>query len=74
MSKRAIARRVFITIGVFELLLFVMSGATNSTAGVVGAMFTFIGATNFCTQCPLLSAFKRMFNRSKWNKIPTRKL
>ncbi len=74
MSKRAIARRVFITIGVVELLLFIVTGFANSTAAVVGVMFLFIGATNFCTQCPLLSAFKRMFNRSKWNKIPTQKI
>ena len=74
MSKRAIARRVFITIGVVELLLFLVSGLTNSTAGVVGMMFIFIGATNFCLQCPLLSVFKRIFDRSKWNKIPTQKL
>jgi len=74
MSKRTIARRVFITIGVVELLLFAVTGLTNSTAGVSGIMFLFIGATNFCSQCPLLSAFKRMFNRSKWNKIPTHKL
>lgn len=74
MSKRAIARRVFITIGIVELLLFVISGLSNSTAAIVGMMFIFVGATNFCTQCPLLSAFKRMFNRSKWNKIPTDKL
>lgn len=74
MSKRAMARRIFMTIGIVELLLFVVSGLTNSTAGVVGMLLLFIGATNFCTQCPLLSAFKRMFNRSKWNSIPTKKI
>jgi hypothetical protein len=74
MSKRAIARRVFITIGVVELLLFSVTGFKNSTAGIAGMMFLFIGATNFCSQCPLISALKRMFNRSTWNKVPTQKL
>ncbi|MDP1676818.1 MAG: hypothetical protein Q8L88_08095 [Bacteroidota bacterium] len=74
MSKRAMARRVFFTIGIVELLLFAVTGLANSSAGVVGVMFLFIGATNFCSQCPLLSAFKRMFNKSKWNKVSTQKL
>ncbi len=74
MSKRAIARRAFITIGVIELLLFIAAGLNNSATAFAGMVLLFIGATNFCTQCPLLSAFKRMFNRSKWNKIPKQKL
>lgn len=74
MTKRTIVQRVFITIGVAGLLLFVVSGLNNSTASVMGGLFLFIGGTNFFSQCPLLSAAARIFNRKHWNTIRTQTL
>lgn len=74
MTKRVIARKVFVIIGAVELLLFVVSGLNNSTAGGVGGFFLFVGGTNFFVQCPLLSAVTRMFKRKQWNRIHTQKM
>ncbi|NUN71090.1 MAG: hypothetical protein HUU02_15420, partial [Bacteroidetes bacterium] len=40
----------------------------------VAGMSVFVAATNFCTQCPLLSAVRRMLSRKRTAVIDTKKI
>lgn len=40
----------------------------------VAGMSIFVAATNFCTQCPLLSAVRRMLSRKRNTVIATKKI
>jgi len=74
MTKRTIVRGIFIAVGLLELLFFGLGGFKEYALLIGGGMFIFIAATNFCTQCPLLSAIVRLFKKSTLNKIETKKI
>ncbi len=74
MTIRKTARILFIVFGLFELGLFTASGFESTPDLIGGGMLLFIGATNFCTQCPLLSAVTEMFKRRRYKKISTDKI
>ena len=74
MTKRTIVRGIFIAVGLLELLFFGLGGFKEYALLIGGGMFVFIAATNFCTQCPLLSAIVRFFKKSTLYKIETKKI
>jgi len=66
-------RLILALLGVIEFIIFAGSGFQSIPDAFGGAMLLFIAATNFCTQCPLLSAVTQFFRRKR-TAIPTRKL
>ena len=74
MKIRSMVRLVFIVGGLIEVYVFVSGGFKRYPDLFMGGMFIFIAATNFCTQCPLFSAVKRMFKRQHHKKIATEKI
>ncbi|MFA6455240.1 MAG: hypothetical protein WCW40_00350 [Bacteroidota bacterium] len=73
LKVRTVVRLAIAFLGVIELFLFVWSGFQSVPDAFGGGMLLFISATNFCTQCPLLSAITRMFKRER-TTISTEKL
>lgn len=71
---RNIARMVFAGLGSFELIMYVVSGFQDHMVAVMGMMFVMMAATNFCTQCPLLSALKQIFGFGARKSIATKKI
>jgi hypothetical protein len=60
--------------GVGQLIAAVMSTPDEPMSYLGGGMFLFIAATNFCSQCPLLSAVQRMFSLRKKVSVDTKKI
>jgi len=74
MTIRKIVRVLFIIFGLVEIFVYFRSGFESYPDLFMGGMFIFMSATNFCTQCPLISAVTRMFRRQKHKKIVTEKI
>ncbi len=71
---RKIARGAFAGLGLFEMFMYASGGFQEHMIAVMGMMFVMMSATNFCTQCPLLSALKRMFGFGTRKSIATKKI
>ncbi len=71
---RKIARSLVAGLGVFELVMYASGGFQEHMVAVMGMMLVMMSATNFCTQCPLLSALKRMFGFGTRKSIATKKI
>lgn len=68
---RTVARIIIAGFGISALFHYASSGFIDHFAAVMGMMFVMMSATNFCTQCPLLSAVKRMFGLGSRKTIKT---
>jgi hypothetical protein len=68
---RTAARIIVGSFGISALFHYASSGFVDHFAAVMGMMFVMMSATNFCTQCPLLSAVKRMFGLGSRKTIKT---
>jgi hypothetical protein len=74
MKFRTILRIVLIALGLVELVLYFVEGFADHSRLIGAGIPLFIGATNFCTQCPLLSVITRHFRRKDRNEIPVTRL
>lgn len=70
MKFRTIFRIILITLGVIELVLYVSEGFADHSRLIGAGIPLFISATNFCTQCPLLSVVTRYFRKKDRKEIP----
>ena len=68
---RNAARILVGAFGISALFHYASTGFVDHFAAVMGMMFMMMSATNFCTQCPLLSAVKRMFGLGSRKTIKT---
>ncbi len=73
-TLRNYARILFGLFGVFQIGVYVSEGMTDHMLALVGLMFFGMAATNFCTQCPLFSAVKRMVGIGTPKRIDTDKV
>jgi hypothetical protein len=67
-------RIAMVLFGAGHLIAAAVEGFRDSFPLVIAGMSIFIAATNFCTQCPLLSAVKRIFSWKKSTVVETTKL
>jgi len=74
MKFRTILRIALIALGMVELVLYGTEGFANHSRLISAGIPLFIGATNFCTQCPLLSVITRHFRRKDRKEIPVTRL
>ncbi len=68
---RTAARILVGGFGLSALFHYASTGFGDHFAAVMGMMFIMMSATNFCTQCPLLSAVKRMVGLGSGKSIKT---
>jgi len=71
---RDIARMLFAGMGVLQWILFVLGGLHDGMQLIFGGMLMMMAVSNFCSQCPLLSAVKRMLSLKKRKVIVTEKV
>lgn len=77
MEKREVRkylRMVLVLFGVGHLIASAAEGFRDMFPLAVAGMSFFVAATNFCTQCPLLSAVRRMLSRKRNTVIATKKI
>ena len=73
-TKRNAIRIVFAVTGLIQCILFMTEGFEEWMLVFSGGMFIMISATNFCSQCPLISALKQIISEGKIKRIPIEKL
>ncbi len=77
MEKRALRGYLRIAMVLFGLGHFIAAAAEGFRELfplAVAGMSIFVAATNFCTQCPLLSAVRRMLSAKKTTVIKTERI
>lgn len=77
MEKRELRKYLRIALVVFgigHLIAAAAEGFRDLFPLAVAGMSIFVAATNFCTQCPLLSAMRRMLSRKRNTVIATKKI
>ena len=68
---RNAARIIVGGFGLSALFHYAATGFVDHFAAVLGMMFMMMSSTNFCTQCPLLSAMKRLLGFGSGRSIET---
>ncbi len=74
MKFRTIIRIALIALGAIELVLYATEGFADHSRLIGAGIPLFIGATNFCTQCPLLSVVTRYFRKKDRKEIPVTRI
>ncbi len=69
-----IARLIVASFGGSALFHYASTGFNDHFAAMTGMMFMMMAATNFCTQCPLLSSVQRMFGFGPSHSVKTDRL
>jgi hypothetical protein len=67
-------RILFMGVGLYQWIVFAAGGFAEGMMVISGGMFMMMAATNFCSQCPLLSAVKSLVSSKKNTVIPTEKI
>lgn len=71
---RSVLRALVFLYGSYQFVLYAVGGFADVTYLFSAGMMMFIGATNFCSQCPLLSAFTKYFKKNRKQVVSIDKL